>query len=374
MKRRVIIGIILVLVLVSAVRLVRVRKGQLMSQRVTTVAMIPVDIGHVSLGEFSGERVCYGVISSDRQAVIRARIGGEVSQIMAREGDQVIKGEPLLELDGTASAPLANRAAIITAIGNLGRSVEGLRLTRQNLKSTLDNDRMLRDNDAISAQQVESSENRYEEAGVQLAALRSELAAQKAQLSHFTVRAPFDGVVGMVQVQVGDITGPQQSLIRVEDPSPCKITATVAASDIASIHPGGSVTLIHGSVQQQAVLGRIHPSTNLSGSGTVDIILDTPPFGLPLGASIEVRLAVDVLSGVLIVPADSVLESAHISKVHVVESDTVRVVPVDILATAGNRMAVQGKLSANNVLVLGSDSLLMRMANGVHVAPRGETR
>ncbi len=374
MKRRIIFGIILILIVVSAVRLVRLRKGQLMSQRVSTVAMIPVNTGQVSLGDFAGEQISYGVITSERQAVVRSRIGGEITRILAREGDQVAQGDPLLELDGTSAAPLANRAAISTAIKNLERSVTGLRRTRKNLKATLDSDRLLRENDAISQQQMEMSENRYEEAGVQLSALSSELAGQKAQLALFTISAPFDGVVGVVNVQLGDVAAPMQPLFRIEDPSPCKIVTTVSARDLARIQPGAAATLVSAGRRQQAVIGRIHPSLGSAGTGLVDVLLDDPPFGLPLGASVEVRLTVDVLPGVLMVPADAVLEGVQMARVHVVQGDTVRIVAVEVLAVSGDVMAVKGDLSAADELVLGSDSLLMRMANGVHVSARGDVR
>ncbi len=374
MRRRIIFGVILVLVLVSAARLVRMRKGQLMGQRVSPVATVPVKTGQVSLGDFSGEQVCYGVITSERQAVVRSRTGGEVSHILAREGDVVVKGDPLAELDGTAYAPLASRAAISTVVSNLERSVEGLRLTRKNLKATLDNDRMLRQNDAISQQQVDMSENRYEEAGVQLLAVRSELAGQRAQLAHFTVKAPFDGVVGDVQVQVGDVAAPMQSLFRIEDPSPCKIVATVSSRDLPRIQPGGAVTLVSNGKYQRAEIGRIHPSVGSTGTGSVDVFVDNPPFGLSLGSSVEVRLAVDVLPRVLMVPATAVLEGVQVSRVHVVQDDTVRVVPVRILAASGEVVAVRGDLSPTDRLVLGSDSLLMRLANGVHVSAQGDYR
>ena len=374
MRRRIIFGVLIVLVLVSAVRLVRMRKAQLMGQRVSAVATVPVKTGQVSLGDFSGEQVSYGVITSDRQAVVRSRIGGEVSHILAREGDMVSQGDALLQLDGTSGAPLANRAAISTAVANLERSVEGLRRTRTNLKATLDNDRMLRENDAISQQQVEMSENRYEEAGVQLAALRSELAGQKAQLALFTVKAPFDGVVGIVQIQVGDVAAPMQPLFRIEDPSPCKIVATVSSRDLPRIQPGAAVTLVSNGQYQQAQIGRIHPSVGSAGTGSVDVFVDTPPFGLALGSSVEVRLAVDVLPRVLMVPANAILEGVQISRVHVIQSDTVKVVPVQILATSGEVTAVEGDLSPEDQLVVGSDSLLMRLANGVHVSAQGDVR
>lgn len=374
MRRRIILGIVLTLVLVSAVGLVRVRRSQLMSQRVPAVAAVPVATGSVVLGDFAGERVCYGEITSDRRANVRARVGGVVSGILTREGDRVDRDALLLELDGTPDAPLAGRLAAATAVDNLGRSVESLRLTVRNLKATLENDRMLRENDAISTQQVEASENRYEEARVRLAALRSELAAQKAQLSLYTVTSPFAGVIGSVEVQLGDVVPAMQPLFRVEDPSYCRVAATVAASDLPRLAVGAPAVLVHGVERIQAVVGRVHPSVGAGGIGTVDILLEEPPFELPLGTSVEVRLTVDQLAGVLLVPADAVLEGVARTRVHVVEDDTVRVVPVEVLARSADVVAVKGNLAPAEILVRGSDSLLMRLADGVRVAPRGAVR
>ncbi len=370
MRRRIILGVILLLVLVGAVRLVRMRKQQLMSQRVIAPAALTVATGVVTRGDFQGRLVCYGVIESDRRAEVRARTGGQVSGILAREGDAVEAGRPLLEMDGTAGAPSGSRAAVATAVANLERSVAGMERTVANLKATLDNDRMLHEHDAVSAQQLESSENRWQEARIQLAGLRSELAAQRRQLSYFTVTAPFDGVVAALHVELGDVVTPNQPLVKVENASPCRVRVTVAAADLGRVRAGDPATLVLGGKTQQARVGRVHPSAGPSGTGTVDILLDEPPFGLPLGAAVEVRLTVDSLPNVLLVPAAAVLTGAHASRVHVVQADTVRVVPVEVLARSGEQAAVAGNLAPRDVLVLGSDSLLMRLADGVRVAPR----
>jgi len=370
MRRRIIFGVIFVLILVSAVRLVQLRKGQLMSQRASVVAMVPVNTGQVTQGRFSSEHVSYGHISSDRQANVRARVGGEVTQVLAWEGDAVTKGDVLLEIDGTRETPLAGRLATTRAIANLNRSIRGMRQTLSNLKSTRDNDRMLFENEALSAQQMEMAENRYNEAVVQLSALQSELAGQTVQLSHFSVKAPFTGVVASVQVQIGDIAAPMQPVIKIEDPSPCKITATVSSASIRRMKVGNPATLAHNNETLVAIISRIHPSLGSTGTGKIDIIMDKLPFGLPLGSSIEVRFATDILPSALLVPAKAVLEGVKQTRVHVVESDTVRVVAVEILARSGSVMAVKGDLTPGEKLVVGSDSLLMRMANGVYVSPR----
>jgi RND family efflux transporter MFP subunit len=368
MRRRIITGVIVVLVLVAGVRLVRLRKSQLMNQEISVAPALPVESGRVTRGDFNGELLCYGVVASDRQATLRARVGGTVSRILSREGEQVAAGAPLLELDGTAEAPRDARLAATTAVRNLQRSITGLERTRKNLKAILDNDRMLFENEAISAQQVELSENRYQEADVQLAALQSELAAQRTQLSLYTLHAPFSGTIAALTAQVGDVVPPFQLLARLESAAPCKVTATVAAADLARLEVGAAATLIHAGDHLRAAVGRVHPSLDASGTGRVDILLDEPPFALPLGASVEVHLAVDRLADVLLLPPKSLLAgSGRQARVHRIESDTVQVVPVEILAESGERVAVRGELASGDLLVRGSDSLLMRLANGTRV-------
>ncbi len=372
MKRRIITALIVLLALAAAVRLVRLRKQQLASQRAIAAAAIPVETARVTRGDYQGSLVCYGVISSVRQATVRARTGGVVSLLHARENDGVDAGEPLLELDGTPDAPRDGRAATAAAVTNLERSVASLERTVANLAAALENDRMLRAHEAISALQLEASENRYEEARVRLAGLRSELAAQRMQLDWFTVRAPFAGRVAEVLVDLGDVVTPAQPLLRLQDDSPCRVRATVAAADLSRIAPGAPAVLVHAGHVLEATVGRIHPAADAAGTGTVEVPLPEPPFGLPLGASVEVRLPVDVLPDVLLVPAASVLAGPGSARVHVVEADTVRVVPVTVLAASGETAAVAGDLSTGMVLVRGSDSLLMRLADGVRVAPQGE--
>ncbi len=370
MRRRIILGLILVLVLVAAVRLVRLRKKQLMSQRVVTSAVIPVTTGRVTRGDFQGNLVCYGVIESDQQADVRARVGGVVSDVLAHEGDSLGAGQALLELDGNAAEPRDNRAVAVVAEQNLQRSVAGMNRAATNFKATFDNDRMLYEHDAISAQQMENSENRYEEARVQLATLQTQLAAQRTQLSFFTVTAPFAGTVANLLVEQGDVVTPNQILLRIENASPCRVRVTVGVEDLGRVVPAGLVTIVQGSRTMAATVGRIHPSVGATGTGTVDVLLDEPPFGLPLGASVEARLSVDALHDVLLVPGAAVLVGPSSNRVHVVEADTVRVVPVEILADSQGTTAIRGELSPEDILVVGSDSLLMRLANGVHVVTR----
>jgi len=60
--------------------------------------------------------------------------------------------------------------------------------------------------------------------------------------------------------------------------------------------------------------------------------------------------------------------------VFTVENNRVHTVPVRIMAESDTAVAVKGDLKPGRTVVLGSDSLLMRLSDGITVAPAGEIK
>lgn len=371
-KPRIALALIALLLVAGAVLLVRHRKQQLASIRIAEAGAVPVRMGTVDRGRFSGMRNYFGVLTSNRRGDVRARTEGQVTRVLKWEGEPVKKGEVLLELDGLPGSPSGTRASLEISIRNLERAVSDMGRTVQNLKAIYERDRMLLENKAVAEQAAELSENRWKEARIQLSTLRNELAGLRERRSFFTVRAPFDGLVSVVRVHEGDVVTPGLSLLAVEDASPCKIVVTVASSDLSGLRPGTPAILEYGGQSLRGTLNRVYPSAADNGSGTVEILEDRPPFGLPLGASVSVRLEAARLDEVLIVPVDAVLTGVKQAMVFTVDHGKVRTVPVGVLAESETAAAVTGALEPGQTVVRGSDSLLMRLSDGVAVVRAGE--
>ncbi len=373
MIRRIVLAVLVIAVVVGAVRLVKYRKQQLASIRVAEVAAVPVVTGQVLRAPFVDSRRYYGVLASDRQAVIRARTIGQVTHVFKRESMPVKAGEVLVELDGLPDSPSGTRAMLTESIGNVRRAVSDMALAVKNLQRIYDRDRMLYERGAVSKQVMEQSESRWKEARIQLFNLKNELAGLREKLAFFTVRAPFDGRVATVSVDEGDVVNMSQPLVTIQNDTPCKVVVTVASGDLAALQPGTPAVVESQGHRLDCRLTRVYPAAD-GGAGTVEIVLDQPPFGLPLGASVGVRLETRRIDDALVVPVNAVLTGVERAMVFAVVNGKVHPVPVSVLAESDTAAAVDGDLQPGQAVVRGSDSLLMRLADGTAVTPAKEAR
>ncbi|MDQ7007250.1 MAG: efflux RND transporter periplasmic adaptor subunit [Acidobacteriota bacterium] len=347
--------------------LARHRYQQLHSQRPAIVSEIPVTTARVRQELFIAERTAYGVVATDQRAILRARTAGQITVIAAREGTPVRAGQTLAELDGTPGLPTGDRAARTTALSQLEHSIAALEQAVANLERIYRRDRMLLENRAIAAQVAELSENRWQEARAQLATRKSEVAGLVAQLEQFTIKAPFTGTVSRVHGSVGDVVAPGAPLLELESTTPCKIVVTVAADDLAFLAVGSRARILHGGSTIEAKISRIHPAAR-GGAGTVEVSLPTPPFDLPTGSAVTVLLETACLADALVVPLDAVVEGPTTARLHVLDHGVVRLVPVRVLAATEHRAAVAGDIRAGDVVVRGSESLLLRLTDGAKVS------
>ncbi len=371
MIRRIVLAVLVIAVVIGAVRLVKYRKQQLASIRVAEVAAVPVITGRVNREPFVSSRLYYGTLASDRQAVIRARTVGQVTRVAKRESAPVKAGEVLVELDGLPGSPSGTRALLIESIGNVRRAVSDMALAVDNLKRIYERDRMLYGRGAVSKQVMEQSESRWKETRIQLFNLKNELAGLREKLAFFTVRAPFDGRVANVAVDEGDVVNISQPLVTIQNDTPCKVVVTVASGDLATLGPKTPAVVEYQGQRLDCTLTRVYPAAD-GGAGTVEIMLERPPFGLPLGASVAVRLETRRIDDALVVPVNAVLSGVERTMVFAITDGRVHTVPVRVLAESETAAAVEGDLQPGQDVVRGSDSLLMRLSEGTAVAPAKE--
>ena len=208
-------------------------------------------------------------------------------------------------------------------------------------------------------------------AQAKIAELNRALASFKEKLSFFTVTAPFPGVVSKVKVNLGDVVMPSQALLELEDTSPCKVRTTVSTEDLRNLVKGSPIRIALGKDVIRARISRIYPSARDLGVGTVEASLPEPPFGLPLGATVAVDIPIRRIENALKVPMGCVLAGPRLSTVFKIVKGKVHVVKVKVLSSSPIEFAVQGDLEPGDLLVKGSDSLLMRLVEGTVVTPVG---
>ncbi len=369
MKRWIILIVVALLFVIGGVSLVKLRKHQLESIRIAPLQAVPVETAMARVGEYIHWQPYIGHLESNRQGTVKSRIVGQVSRILKREGDAVRKGETVIEMDGLPGDAVGSRAALETALNNAKKSVQDLKKNEQNMQTIYNRDKMLFEKKVISRQAMELSENHWKEAKVQLQNVKSQMADIKSKLSFFSVKAPFDAVVSTVPVNEGDVVMVSQPLMEIEDATPCKIRTTVSTDDLTAMKVGEPAQILYDGKKIDAEISRVYPSARDAGIGTVEVDLPEPPFGLPLGATVSVNLPIQRIESVILLPIGSVLKSVDKASVFKIVDGKAKVVPVTVMGESEDGFAISGQLREGDTVVVGSDSLLMRLTDGTSVKP-----
>jgi membrane fusion protein (multidrug efflux system) len=163
-------------------------------------APIPVDIRPVNVGAVRQQIEAIGSLRSDESVVLRPEISGRVSEILFDEGQPVKRGTTLLRLDAAIARAQVNqaRASIILSRANHSRAKE-LFERGAGTQRTLD------------------------EALAKLSNDEAVLALAQATLDKSSIQAPFDGIVGLRQVSVGDYVNPGQTIANIESVEQLKV-------------------------------------------------------------------------------------------------------------------------------------------------------
>jgi len=195
---------------------------------------IDAEISPAQSEEIPIMREVTGTISSVNDATLASRVAGLVEEIRVREGSKVKAGEILIVLDDRDLRAQRDRAEA---------ELENATLQLQRIR-TLYAER------SAAKQELDNAERVHK---VSEATLRT----IEANLAYATIRAPFDGIITVKMIEVGELASPGRSLLRIEDPKNFRLEATVAETDVSHLRVGQSVTVRLDATGGDELTGRV---------------------------------------------------------------------------------------------------------------------
>jgi membrane fusion protein (multidrug efflux system) len=213
-----------------------------------------------------------GTAHANESVDVTAKVSNLVAAIRFAEGQQVRRGDLLVELDGAeARAELAIAEAAYTESRSQYERSRELYTTKVLSQSQLD--------------QIEAS----------LKANEARVAVAQSRLRDTMIRAPFAGRVGLRRVSVGSLVSPGTVITTLDDTSTIKLDFTIPETFLAAVSPGLAITARSVAFPGQSFGGevasvdsRVDPSTR---SVTVRALVPNPSRLLKPGMFLTVRLA-----------------------------------------------------------------------------------
>ncbi len=280
---------------------------------------------------------------------VQARIGAELrSEVTARvvsvtfvDGEAVKSNQRLLVLDDSVQ-----RATLAQAQANYALA-----------KANVDRYSRLVELGAASRLQVDTAEA---EAKLQ----RANIQMARANLAKYQIAAPFEGVAGIAQVNVGELVQPGELLVAVTDNAKLKITFKVPEAQATSLRLGAPVSVISDGVELEGVIdaldGRVDPaSRTLEGK----VALDNDDGKLVAGQFVRVRVPVKEVSSAVVVPDQALVPQGAMTFVYVITAGEngatmASRTTVEVgLRTADKAQIVKGVQTGQRVVTAGQQKL-----------------
>jgi multidrug efflux system membrane fusion protein len=335
----------------------------------------PVTVASVARQDIPVEVRAIGHVEPFTTVDVKARVGGQVTRVGFREGQNVRQGDVLFQID-----PRPYQAALAQARAQLERD----RALARNAEEDVKRYTALVQKDYVTREQYDAT--RANAAAALASARADEAAVQNAQLqlSYCTVTAPVSARTGSVLVHAGNIVqvNDDKPLVVLNQIQPVYVTFSVPESSLAQIRervrPGEKLKVVaspsaaSAGPASRAQTGELSFVNNAVDAGTGTILLkatfSNEDEGLWPGEYVDVVLTLATESQAIIVPTQAVQTGQAGQYVWVVRKDlTVESRPVTVSRTQGPLAVVARGLEAGEQVVTDGQ---LRLAPGTRVEIR----
>jgi RND family efflux transporter MFP subunit len=324
---------------------------------------MPVQTATVALSPVAQSSEYVATIKSRRSATLQPQVDGRLTQIRVRSGDHVKTGQALMEID-----PQHQLA-----------TVESQRATERQKKALYDyntleieRQRKLFEAGVTSRDAFDQAQQAFENTKADYESAMQMRKTQEEQLAYYTVRAPFEGVVGDIPVHVGDYVSPSTMLTTVDEGKDLEAYIYIPTERAGEVRQGLDVDLMDNS-------GKLLEKTRIDFlSPQVDSTLQGILVKAPVHATAEVlRNAQMVKARVVwstkpmaVIPVLAVTRLGGQSFVFVAQPKDghffAQQMPVTLGDTVGNAYSISSGLKAGDRVIISSTQFLV---NGMPVMP-----
>jgi membrane fusion protein (multidrug efflux system) len=253
-----------------------------------------------------------GLITPGRRVTVAAQVDGQVVELGAREHDAVQDGQVIVQLDDTL-----RRAALERAEATLLRARAAHRLAQIELDRQ---ERLFRRGIASAS----ARDRARSEDSATFGALR-EGRAMRAEavelLERTTVAAPFDGILSILDLEVGDRVNTGDRIGEVIDISEVKVDIGVTDAQVIAVQEGDTAEVDVSVRPGQAFRGRIRRVGSAIDAASrkfpVEIVVENPQMLLLPGMVVRVTIEVGQTRPTIRIPRQAMIEEFGVAYVFV---------------------------------------------------------
>jgi len=370
--RWIIAGVLLLVAAAVAIsRSGRPGEGGKTAGKAKTPPPVPVVVDEAKTGAFPVYLTGLGTVTPLSTVTVRSRVDGQLVSVAFREGQLVKAGDLLAQID-----PRPFEVQLIQAQGQLAKDEAVLKNAR------LDETRLtnLVTQGLVPQMQVDAQTALVSQAEAAVESDRGAIEGAKLNLTYARITAPVSGRTGLRLVDAGNMVHASDSggIVVLTQLDPVGVLFTLPEDSLQSVlsklraDAALPVEAWDRDLKKRLETGKLLTVDNQidpqTGTVRLKAVFDNPQGALFPNQFVNVRLLLETLSGVVVVPAAAIQRTTAGAVVYVVDAGgTVTMRPVEVGPSSGLAAVVTKGVAAGDVVVVdGVDKL----QNGSRVVAR----
>jgi len=307
MKKKILIGIVIVIVLGIAAFVVFSSKGNEIKFRTEKVEK----------GDIQATVTATGTVNAVTTVLVGTQVSGTIKKIYVDFNSPVKEGQLIAQID-----PATFQAQVDQAKANLFSAKANLEKAEASLldaKRTMERNRELFSKNLIAKSDLDTSETNYDAAKAQVSAAKAQIAQTEAalkfaetNLDYTKILSPVHGIVVSRNVDVGQTVAASfqtPTLFNIaQDLTKMQIDTNVAEADVGNVKEGQDVEFTVDAYPDTTFKGRVSQVRNapitVQNVVTYDVVIyvDNPEFKLKPGMTANVSIIISSKKDVLKIP------------------------------------------------------------------------
>lgn len=299
-----------------------------------------VEVMSVSRASVPQVFTAIATLRADEAITLKSEVAGRVTAIRFVEGQQVKKGQLLVQLDtDLLSAELAQaKANLYLAKSEFGRYQS---LYKEQQVSAID----------------------YERKKAEVAQAQAAMSLVQAKLRQKEIHAPFTGVIGLRQFSVGDVLQANQALVSLTSFSPLKADIKIPETSSTKINLKQAIKFTVDAIPNLVLNGQVVAmESSLDSSSRAVIVRAAIPKGdsrIKAGMTARASLQLTTLNEIVI-PEQALVAQRGKFVVFTVKGTMATATPVEVGARQTGKVAIVSGLREGDVVVVSGQNKLAK--------------
>ena len=301
MAKRMILMLVLMALLIAGLGFVKIRQFQAMAQQFASMQPPPEAVTTIAARQerWPATLSAIGTVAAVQGVTVSADLPGVVDRIAFDSGRAVREGEVLVQLDTRQEQAQLAAAEAQLQLAELNHT----RMTS------------LVEQDAVSRAEFDQAAATHKQAEARIREIR-------ATIERKTIRAPFSGILGIRQVNLGQYLTGGDPVVPLQSLNPIYVNFGVPQQNAAQMRPGRTVEITIGDLGNARFTGRISALDSVVDPTTrnvqVQATLSNPGGKLRPGMFVQTEVTLGAPQTVVSLPASAISYAPYGDSVFIV--------------------------------------------------------